>query len=86
MECIGSVECTQFVFPVSILISPGMCCETSDGELIVSLIGSGLFLLNPALPCPMHSFSTLSFMGLACCFSGFMLGSKFFPCHELLEV
>ena len=39
----------QFVFPVFTLVSPGIFCDSSDGEMMVCLIGSNL-LLNPALP------------------------------------
>ena len=35
MECVGSLECIQFVFPVSILVSPGIFCDSPDGGLIV---------------------------------------------------
>ena len=35
MECIGSVEFTQFVFPVSIFVSTGIFRESSDGGMIV---------------------------------------------------
>ena len=78
IECIGSLECIQFVFPVSILVYPGIFYDRSDCGLIVWLMASVFILFNPALPWPMCSFTTLPFMGLACYFSGFMLGSKFF--------
>ena len=29
--CIGSFECVWFVFPVSILVLPGIFCDSSDG-------------------------------------------------------
>ena len=31
MECIKSLECTQFVFPVSISVLPGIFCDRFDG-------------------------------------------------------
>ena len=34
MECVGSVECMQFVFLVSILVLPGISCDKLDGWLI----------------------------------------------------
>ena len=34
MECVGSVECTQFIFLVSILVLPGISCDKLDGWLI----------------------------------------------------
>ena len=34
MECVGSVECTWFVFLVSILVHPGISCDKLDGWLI----------------------------------------------------
>ena len=34
-ECIGSLECIWFVFLVSILVSPGTFCDSSDGGMIV---------------------------------------------------
>ena len=85
-ECIRSVEFTWLVFLVSIFVSPGIFCDSSDGKMMVYLIGPSLLLLNPALLWPMHGFSTPPFMELACSFSAFMFGSKFFPCHEALGV
>ena len=34
MESVGSVECMWFVFLVSILVLPGISCDTLDGWLI----------------------------------------------------
>ena len=76
--CIGSLEYNRFVFPVSILVLSGSFCDSSDGGLIAWLMGSDLFYFKPALPWPMCGFTTLPFMGLECCFSCFMTGSKFF--------
>ena len=50
-----------------------------DGWLIDWLVGSGLFLLDPALTWPICSLSILPCLGMVYCFSGFRLGSKFFP-------
>ena len=78
MECAGAVEFAQFVILVSISVAPEIFCDSSDCWMMVGLIGEGLLLLIPALPWPMHGFSVLPFMGLVCCFSGRMFGSKFF--------
>ena len=67
--CIASLECAWLVFPVSILVLPGIFCDSSDGWLIVSLMGSDLFLFNPALPWPMHGLNT-TFYGIGMLFFG----------------
>ena len=50
MEYTGSVEFTRFVFLVYIFVSPRIFYDSSDGRMIVCLIGSGLFLLSPVYP------------------------------------
>ena len=34
-ECLGSLGCIWFVFPISILVSSGIFCDSSDGRLTV---------------------------------------------------
>ena len=77
MECIRSLVCIWFVFLVSICILPGIFCDKWDGWLIDWLMGSSLFLLDPAHPWPISSLSIFPCLGMACCFDGLRLRSKF---------
>ena len=56
-------------FPVTILVLPGISCDTSVGWFMAGLMGSCFFLFDPALPRPIHGLSDFLCLGMACCFS-----------------
>ena len=86
LSFVPSVLCMLFVFPVTILVLPGLSCDISDGFLIAWLMGSGSFHFDPTLPCPIHGLSNFPCLGKTCCFSGVKFRSKLFVLHELLGV
>ena len=78
LSFVPSVLCMLFVFPVTILVLPGISSDISDGFLIAWLMGSGSFLFDPAIPWPIHGLSNFPCLGKTCCFSGVKFRSKLF--------